>query len=113
MKTFVLLSLLLIPVATVHAEMTRSEPAQCTRSANLLACQDRDGNVYSVHSQGNTQYVRGVEVLGRALQGQPVDTLRGKPKGSSHTEQGKDLLSNKQRPARTRLVNAPSTQADV
>ena len=65
MKTFVLLSLLLIPVATVHAAMPRSEPAQCTRSANLLACQDRDGNVYSVHSQGNTQYVRGVEVVGQ------------------------------------------------
>ena len=65
MKTFVLLSLLLIPVATVHAAMPRSEPAQCTRSANLLACVDPQGNAYSVATVGSTTYLRGFEAIGR------------------------------------------------
>ena len=65
MKSVALLVLLLTPLSFALAALPRSEPAQCTRSANLLACKDRDGNAYSVHSQGNTQYVRGLEVLGQ------------------------------------------------
>ena len=65
MKALLLLTLLVAPLTAAHAAMPRSEPAQCTRSANLLACHDREGNVYSVHSQGNIQYVRGFEVQGQ------------------------------------------------
>src|SRR3546814_11038205 len=39
--------------------------ANCTRSANLLACVDRQGNAYSVMTAGNTLYLRGFEVTGR------------------------------------------------
>jgi len=39
----------------------RSEPANCTRSANLLACQDRQGSYYSVQTQGSTTYLRGYD----------------------------------------------------
>lgn len=35
--------------------------ASCTRSANLLACVDADGNAYSVNTVGNTIYLRGFE----------------------------------------------------
>ncbi|RON18671.1 glutamine synthetase [Pseudomonas frederiksbergensis] len=37
----------------------------CTRSANLLACMDADGNAYSVNTVGNTIYLRGFEVAGK------------------------------------------------
>lgn len=43
-----------------HA-MPRSEPASCTRSANLLACADRQGSYYSVQTQGATTYLRGYD----------------------------------------------------
>ena len=36
--------------------------AKCTRSANLLACIDPDGNAYSVATAGSTTYMRGFEV---------------------------------------------------
>lgn len=36
-------------------------PAHCTRSANLLACVDVDGNAYSVNTVGTTLYLRGFE----------------------------------------------------
>ncbi len=36
-------------------------PAHCTRSANLLACVDADGNAYSVNTVGTTLYLRGFE----------------------------------------------------
>lgn len=36
-------------------------PAHCTRSANLLACVDVDGNAYSVNKVGTTLYLRGFE----------------------------------------------------
>lgn len=39
--------------------------AKCTRSANLLACADADGNAYSVNTAGNTLYLRGFEKLGK------------------------------------------------
>ncbi|MBV6285500.1 glutamine synthetase [Pseudomonas aegrilactucae] len=65
MKPVVLLALLFTPLNLAHAALPRSEPAQCTRSANLLACTDRAGNAYSVHSQGSTQFMRGFEVQGQ------------------------------------------------
>ena len=39
--------------------------AKCTRSANLLACVDADGNAYSVNTVGSTIYLRGFEVVGK------------------------------------------------
>jgi hypothetical protein len=39
--------------------------AKCTRSANLLACVDADGNAYSVNTVGNTIYLRGFEVAAK------------------------------------------------
>jgi hypothetical protein len=39
--------------------------ANCTRSANLLACSDEQGNAYSVMTAGNTVYLRGFEVMGK------------------------------------------------
>lgn len=36
--------------------------AQCTRSANLLACVDPQGNAYSIATVGNITYLRGFEV---------------------------------------------------
>ncbi|UWF49328.1 glutamine synthetase [Pseudomonas sp. N3-W] len=39
--------------------------AKCTRSANLLACVDADGNAYSVNTVGSTIYLRGFEVIGK------------------------------------------------
>ena len=39
--------------------------ANCTRSANLLACVDAQGNAYSVATVGSTTYLRGFEVIGK------------------------------------------------
>lgn len=39
--------------------------ATCTRSANLLACLDPEGNAYSVATAGDTTYMRGYEQLGK------------------------------------------------
>lgn len=39
--------------------------ATCTRSANLLACVDAEGNAYSVNTIGNTLYLRGFEKFGQ------------------------------------------------
>ena len=39
--------------------------AKCTRSANLLACVDADGNSYSVNTVGSTIYLRGFERVGK------------------------------------------------
>ena len=39
--------------------------AKCTRSANLLACVDAQGNAYSVNTVGNTLYLRGFETAGK------------------------------------------------
>ena len=35
--------------------------AHCTRSANLLACVDAEGNAYSVNTVGTTLFLRGFE----------------------------------------------------
>ncbi|MGJ7513217.1 glutamine synthetase [Pseudomonas baetica] len=39
--------------------------AKCTRSANLLACVDGDGNAYSVNTAGSTMYLRGFDASGK------------------------------------------------
>ena len=39
--------------------------ASCTRSANVLACVDAEGNAYSVNTVGNTLYLRGFEKTGQ------------------------------------------------
>nr|WP_180202104.1 glutamine synthetase [Pseudomonas sp. SbOxS1]NYU01416.1 glutamine synthetase [Pseudomonas sp. SbOxS1] len=39
--------------------------ANCTRSANLLACVDGEGNAYSVNTAGSTMYLRGFETVGK------------------------------------------------
>ncbi len=51
---------LLVAVGSAQA-MPRSEPANCTRSANLLACMDRQGSYYSVQTQGATTLLRGYD----------------------------------------------------
>lgn len=56
---YLLLSLGLSFAAPVLAQMPAL--AKCTRSANLLACEDANGNSYSVHSVGGTLYLRGFE----------------------------------------------------
>lgn len=48
-----------------HALAQPSAPATCTRSANLLACADAEGNNYSVNSVGSTLYLRGYEKNGK------------------------------------------------
>lgn len=39
--------------------------ATCTRSANLLACVDGEGNAYSVNTAGSTMYLRGFDAVGK------------------------------------------------
>ncbi|WP_095148842.1 glutamine synthetase [Pseudomonas sp. Irchel s3a18] len=58
-----LMSLALMLTASAFAQAP--DLATCTRSANLLACMDRDGNAYSVATAGNTTYMRGFEVSGK------------------------------------------------
>ena len=57
------LSALLLTVATAWGQTPAL--ASCTRSANLLACVDADGNPYSVNTVGNTLYLRGFEKIGK------------------------------------------------
>lgn len=54
-----LLSFAMSLVSQAQAHMPG--PAHCTRSANLLACVDVDGNAYSVNTVGTTLYLRGFE----------------------------------------------------
>lgn len=56
------LSLLMADAAIAQVP---SPLATCTRSANLLACVDAEGNAYSVATVGNTLYLRGFEVAGK------------------------------------------------
>lgn len=56
-----LLWITLLCLANSGLAMPSSEPAHCTRSANLLACQDRQGSYYSVQTQGSTTYLRGYD----------------------------------------------------
>ncbi|WP_417695530.1 glutamine synthetase [Pseudomonas sp.] len=55
------------PMLLLALEVSAHSPelANCTRSANLLACVDGQGNAYSVMTAGNTLYLRGFEVTGR------------------------------------------------
>ncbi|WP_460119564.1 glutamine synthetase [Pseudomonas sp. S2_C03] len=48
-------------LAAVNAGAQVANLAHCTRSANLLACVDADGNAYSVNTVGSTIYLRGFE----------------------------------------------------
>ncbi|MDO7898519.1 glutamine synthetase [Pseudomonas citrulli] len=47
--------------------------ATCTRSANLLACEDGQGNAYSVMTAGNTVYLRGFEAINQRYWAQTND----------------------------------------
>jgi hypothetical protein len=58
-----LLSLGLLMIGNSSAQVAAL--ATCTRSANLLACVDADGNAYSVNTVGNTLYLRGFEKAGQ------------------------------------------------
>jgi hypothetical protein len=58
-----LLSLGLLMIGNASAQVAAL--ATCTRSANLLACVDADGNAYSVNTVGNTLYLRGFEKAGQ------------------------------------------------
>ncbi|MFJ4588922.1 glutamine synthetase [Pseudomonas moraviensis] len=49
---------------TGQAEAQGPGLAHCTRSANLLACVDAEGNAYSVNTVGTTLYLRGFEKNG-------------------------------------------------
>jgi hypothetical protein len=55
------------PMLLLALDVSAQSPvlANCTRSANLLACVDGQGNAYSVMTVGNTLYLRGFEVTGR------------------------------------------------
>ncbi|MGY2187153.1 hypothetical protein D3C81_413130 [compost metagenome] len=59
----VLLSIALLGTADAWAQIPTL--ANCTRSANLLACVDGEGNAYSVNTVGSTIYLRGFEVNGK------------------------------------------------
>ncbi|MGY2373596.1 glutamine synthetase [Pseudomonas sp. SDO524_S393] len=60
-----LLCALLLAAAEQASAQAPSLLADCTRSANLLACVDPLGNAYSVATVGNTTYLRGFEVIGK------------------------------------------------
>jgi hypothetical protein len=55
-----LLLLLLAPLPAL-ALAQGSSLALCTRSATLLACQDGNGNYYSVRTEGSHLYLRGFD----------------------------------------------------
>ncbi|MFV0932624.1 glutamine synthetase [Pseudomonas jessenii] len=59
----VLIMLSLLVAADAMAQVPSL--AKCTRSANLLACVDADGNAYSVNTAGSSIYLRGFEVVGK------------------------------------------------
>ncbi|SCW87217.1 MULTISPECIES: glutamine synthetase [unclassified Pseudomonas] len=60
---FVLASPLLLWMLSASAQTPLL--ANCTRSANLLACADIQGNAYSVATAGSTIYLRGFEAASR------------------------------------------------
>jgi hypothetical protein len=60
---FALLSVSLL--VTVDAWAQIPTLAKCTRSANLLACVDGEGNAYSVNTAGKTIFLRGFEATGK------------------------------------------------
>ena len=66
MKTVLKCSLLSLGLLMAgHASAQLPALASCTRSANLLACIDAEGNAYSVNTVGNTLYLRGFEKIGQ------------------------------------------------
>jgi hypothetical protein len=66
MKTALKCSLLSLGLLMIgHASAQVPALATCTRSANLLACVDVDGNAYSVNTVGSTLYLRGFEKAGQ------------------------------------------------
>ncbi|BDU09572.1 MULTISPECIES: glutamine synthetase [unclassified Pseudomonas] len=67
MKSSGLAALLLLATPTQLFAMPHTDLALCTRSATLLACQDGQGNYYSVRTEGSTFYLRGYEVAGKRL----------------------------------------------
>ncbi|MBC3434259.1 glutamine synthetase [Pseudomonas sp. BW16M2] len=78
MKSSGLAALLLLTAPTQLFAMPHTDLALCTRSATLLACQDGQGNYYSVRTEGSTFYLRGYEVAGKRLWAQTnsrYDTL--------------------------------------
>ncbi|WP_083454248.1 glutamine synthetase [Pseudomonas sp. P97.38] len=64
-------SLLLWSLGTASAQSPLL--ATCTRSANLLACVDGQGNAYSVMTAGKTVYLRGFEMASRRYWAQTND----------------------------------------
>lgn len=60
---YLLLAVALWGTASTAAPLP-SNLAQCTRSANLLACVDPLGNAYSVATAGSHTYLRGFEAIG-------------------------------------------------
>ena len=61
---YLVCALLLVAVGPACAQAP-SPLANCTRSANLLACVDPLGNAYSVATVASTTYLRGYEVIGK------------------------------------------------
>lgn len=59
-------------LSALHAWAQDSMLANCTRSANVLACVDSQGNAYSVSTKGNTFSLRGFEVSGRRYWAQTI-----------------------------------------
>ncbi|MCD4528129.1 MULTISPECIES: glutamine synthetase [Pseudomonas] len=60
-----LISLSALLLWTLSASAQSPLRAECTRSANLLACVDRQSNAYSVMTAGGTVYLRGFEAASR------------------------------------------------
>ena len=60
---YLVCALLLVAVGPACAQAP-SLLANCTRSANLLACVHPSGNAYSVATVGSPTYLRGYEVIG-------------------------------------------------
>ncbi|WP_248740353.1 glutamine synthetase [Pseudomonas kribbensis] len=65
MKTALKCSLFGLALLTFDAWAQVPGLATCTRSANLLACVDANGNAYSVNTAGKTIYLRGFEKVGQ------------------------------------------------
>ena len=59
--------LLLLASTSTLAAMPPTGLAVCTHSATLLACQNANGNYYSVRTEGSTFYLRGYDSGTRRL----------------------------------------------
>lgn len=65
MRTVLKFALMSVALLAGAAQAQVPALANCTRSANLLACVDGDGNAYSVNTVGSTMYLRGFEREGK------------------------------------------------